>query len=88
MPVLTIASAVSRISCSLTLQANLFQLFQPIGGVCANFGDGLFTGCATAVLLVTVTGDVRKTAIRALRMICISLFLYSSHGDCPMRIGA
>src|SRR5437764_9044250 len=32
MPELTTASAVSRISCSLILQANLFQLFQPIGG--------------------------------------------------------
>src|SRR6476660_7940675 len=34
------ASAVARINCSSTLQANLFQLFQPIGGVsasCSNF---------------------------------------------------
>ena len=29
------ASAVSRMSWSETLQANLFQLFQPIGGVLA-----------------------------------------------------
>src|SRR6266852_501579 len=33
MPLATIASAISLINCSLTLQANLFQLFQPIGGV-------------------------------------------------------
>src|ERR1035438_4586596 len=33
MPVLTMASAASRIRLSLTLHANLFQLFQPIGGV-------------------------------------------------------
>jgi hypothetical protein len=33
MPVETIASAVSRISFSETLQPNLFQLFHPIGGV-------------------------------------------------------
>src|ERR1051325_10155790 len=32
MPLVTIASAMSLISFSLTLQANLFQLFQPIGG--------------------------------------------------------
>src|SRR5688572_13706956 len=36
MPLATIASAVSRISCSLTLQPNLFQLFQPICGVFAS----------------------------------------------------
>src|SRR5215213_1978951 len=35
MPLVTIASAISLISFSLTLQANLFQLFQPIGGVLA-----------------------------------------------------
>src|SRR6185369_11313532 len=35
MPLVTIASAISLISFSLTLQANLFQLFQPIGGVFA-----------------------------------------------------
>src|SRR5579859_5229727 len=35
MPVVTTASAISRISLSLTLQPNLFQLFQPMGGVAA-----------------------------------------------------
>src|SRR6185503_15680161 len=35
MPVVTRASAVSLISFSLTSQANLFQLFQPMGGVSA-----------------------------------------------------
>src|SRR6185295_16077995 len=33
MPLETMASAVSRISCSLTSQPKWFQLFQPIGGV-------------------------------------------------------
>src|ERR1035437_6264050 len=36
MPLVAIASAVSRINCSLMLPANLFQLFQPIGGVRAS----------------------------------------------------
>jgi hypothetical protein len=36
MPEETIASAVSRTSDSETLQPNLFQLFQPIGGVFAS----------------------------------------------------
>src|SRR4051812_10283321 len=40
MPLATMASAVSRMSASLTLHWNLFQLFHPIGGVfasCVNF---------------------------------------------------
>jgi hypothetical protein len=36
MPLETMASAACLIRSSLTLQANLFQLFQPIGGVRAN----------------------------------------------------
>src|ERR1700687_571554 len=35
MPLPAIASAICLIKSSLTLQANLFQLFQPIGGVLA-----------------------------------------------------
>src|SRR5213592_974828 len=36
MPDATIASAVSRMSCSLISQWNLFQLFHPIGGAGAS----------------------------------------------------
>src|SRR5437870_1264896 len=36
MPLATIASAASLISCSLTLQPKWFQLFHPIGGVRAS----------------------------------------------------
>src|SRR3954462_3428199 len=46
MPEATIASAVSRINASLTLQPNLFQLFHPIGGVlasCSNFWPATLT---------------------------------------------
>src|ERR1700726_1012943 len=39
IPLLTMASAASRINCSLTLQPNLFQLFHPIGGVPANMSS-------------------------------------------------
>src|SRR5882762_10368445 len=39
MPLLTTASAISRMSLSLTLQPNLFQLFHPIGGVGARDAD-------------------------------------------------
>ena len=40
IPVATIASAVSRISRSLTSQPNRFQLFQPMGGVAASPSSG------------------------------------------------
>src|SRR5437667_9695113 len=36
MPLLTMASAISRMTLSLTLQPNLFQLFHPMGGVGAS----------------------------------------------------
>src|SRR5882762_2969423 len=41
MPDLTMESAAPRISSSLTLQANLFQVFQPMGGVRARLAEGL-----------------------------------------------
>src|SRR5436190_20011168 len=47
MPLETMASAVSRIICSFTLQANLFQLFQPICGVLARPSN--FCACAAPV---------------------------------------
>src|SRR6202035_2103550 len=46
MPDLTIASAMLLIMSSLTLQANLFQEFQPIGGVRARSFDTLLFSCA------------------------------------------
>src|SRR3989338_1991866 len=44
MPLATIASAVSRTSCSLTSQPNLFQLFHPIGGARARASLGRVAG--------------------------------------------
>src|SRR5579864_6595828 len=40
MPDFSMPSAIARIRSSLTLQANLFQLFQPMGGVSARLADG------------------------------------------------
>src|SRR5215472_3864488 len=45
MPLVTIASAISRTILSLTWLRNLFQLFHPIGGVFARPFD--FTACGT-----------------------------------------
>ena len=52
MPDFTIASAIDLIMSSLTLQANLFQLFHPIGGVRASLAEMLSSairGVATSV---------------------------------------
>src|ERR1700757_3123933 len=49
MPDLTTASAMLLIMSSLTLQANLFQEFQPMGGVGARFADGDVFSCADAM---------------------------------------
>ena len=46
MPDFTTASAMPLIMSSLTLHANLFQVFQPMGGVSARFADGECQSCA------------------------------------------
>src|SRR5215469_1596819 len=56
MPLVAIASATDLTRSSLTLQANLFQLFQPIGGVwarlsrsdCAQMAEGLSARTSSA----------------------------------------
>src|SRR5689334_18435604 len=59
MPEVTIASAISRMSLSLTLQPNLFQLFQPMGGVAPT------EGCwATAETGKQAKARKRKTMMR------------------------
>ena len=50
IPVLTIASAISRTIASVTCPWNLFQLFQPIGGVLARPFD--FTGSGIGSLTI------------------------------------
>src|SRR6266550_4282898 len=46
MPDVTMASAIPRIISSLTLQPNLFQLFQPMGGVSARLAETEEWSCA------------------------------------------
>src|SRR5436305_9105215 len=61
MPEETIASAVSRTTFSFTLHANLFQLFQPIGGVSASpFAALLTTSC-----VVSASAGEERAAIAA-----------------------
>src|SRR5579884_3430640 len=60
MPVVTIASAISRMSFSLTLHWNLFQLFHPMGGVGAAFDT-----CADAV--ADAVRKMKRDAMSSLR---------------------
>src|SRR5580765_4195298 len=46
IPDFTTASAMPLIRSSLTLQANLFQEFQPMGGVSARLAEGEGFSCA------------------------------------------
>src|SRR6266478_4426735 len=46
IPDFAMASAMPLIMSSLTLQANLFQLFQPMGGVNARLTEGAGLSCA------------------------------------------
>ena len=50
MPDFTTASAMPLIKSSLTLQANLFHEFQPIGGVSARLAEGEAFSCATGLV--------------------------------------
>src|ERR1700739_2540584 len=47
MPDCTIASAMPLMRSSLTLQANLFQEFHPMGGVSARLAEGEAFSCAS-----------------------------------------
>src|ERR1700751_5348574 len=57
MPDFTTASAMPLIRSSLTLQANLFHEFQPMGGVSARFAEGEVFSCA----LIPVTRSSMHT---------------------------
>src|SRR5277367_6136498 len=51
MPDFTTASAMPLIKSSLTLQANLFHEFHPIGGVRARLAEGEVFSCANKPVL-------------------------------------
>ena len=60
MPEDTIASAVSRISFSSMPQPNVFQLFQPIGGVRASGGLRSAGGALAAVVPIRSAATTRR----------------------------
>src|SRR6266576_2836747 len=61
MPDFTIASAIDLIMSSLTLQANLFQLFHPMGGVSASLEE---------MLSWAVSGIASENSVNITRMTC------------------
>src|SRR6202043_3152762 len=68
MPDFTTASAMPLIRSSLTLQANLFHEFHPMGGVNARFAEGELRSCADR----TVTKSSRqrnKKVIETIRLV-------------------
>src|SRR4051812_10074328 len=59
------ASAASRMTCSSIVQANLFQLFQPMGGVGASAG-GAAVAAAEEAASKASSSDVMGTTQRSL----------------------
>src|ERR1043165_6063094 len=76
MPLVTIASAISLISFSLTLQPNLFQLFQPIGGVLAR-------PLSCPLALVQQQAKNKTTAISVSVIFIIGSYLDECRGGSP-----
>src|SRR5882762_7793490 len=93
MPLATIASAVSLINCSLTLQPKWFQLFHPMGGVRASplsrtareVGPGL--GATTGAMSSTASnGLARRECTEAFSLVSRALVLervviHVQHGE-------
>src|SRR3984893_1517215 len=77
IPDLTIASAVLLIRSSLTLQANLFQEFQPMGGVRARPLDGAWVSCEARKL---AERKMLKVAATTCRLIFMEAFYQKSCG--------
>src|SRR5512145_1730269 len=59
MPLATMASAICRISVSLMLQPNVFQVFQPIGGVLATPLFSAWAGAAERTMATDPSTNVR-----------------------------
>src|SRR2546421_9172879 len=84
IPELTVVSAVCSTSCSLTLQPNAFQSFQPIGGVRAR---PLFRAAAGAAVAHATTGTAAATSnsaarvLVALRIGCLLIGSSASSGN-------
>src|SRR5947199_9985360 len=76
MPEATIASAVARTVCSFTLQANLFQLFQPIGGVSASPFAALLT---TSCVVSASAGEERAAIVANQTNGPIAYFIHPPH---------
>src|ERR1700685_4604053 len=72
MPDFTTASAMFLIISSLTLQPNLFQEFQPMGGVRARFAEGVALSCCATEF--AASSEAKKHKIRISRWIFMQAF--------------
>src|SRR5260370_15160325 len=68
MPLLTMATVISRIRLSVPSRASLFQLFQPIGGVAATFVDCATVVCGHAATTNRLSVASKKKAARLFRL--------------------
>src|SRR5208282_2508678 len=66
MPDFTMASAICRIKSSLTLQANLFQLFHPMGGV----------GAKAASCANNIEAGANKTMAKSVSVLALTSFMF------------
>src|SRR6201987_3298587 len=80
MPDFTTASAMPLIRSSLTLQANLFHEFQPMGGVSARFAEGDLFSCAK---LTPMKREMRYETRTARFVFMQMLYQKSGAGDTP-----
>ncbi len=71
MPDFTMASAMLLIMSSVTLQANLFHEFQPMGGVSARFAEGDTFCCAARPL---TKSSVQKNMVKRARLVFMQTF--------------
>src|ERR1017187_8598438 len=69
MPDFTTESAMPLIKSSLTLQANLFQEFHPMGGVSARFAEGEVLSCATRAVTKSIMQKKNKKMAERTRRI-------------------
>src|SRR5580765_2584841 len=85
MPDFTTASAMPLIMSSLTLQANLFHEFQPMGGVSARLAEGDVFSCATAA---KVNNKTRKQDAATKQVFFMRMFYQNqSEAGTEMRKG-
>src|SRR5580704_4117383 len=89
MPDFTMASAICRIRSSLTLHANLFQLFHPIGGVGARvLTESLLSWARRLALALVKTKIINRIRIALFVRFRFIAIAYASQDGLLMRFAS